>query len=93
MDSKMECMRASIEKERFSDSPWTGWISPLERSVLKKKKYLEPPPVAAPTQPANANPHKETGTHGPANQVPAPAPKSSTSVFAEKLQGAIRRED
>ena len=86
MDSKMECMRASVEKERFSDNAWTGWISPLERSVLKKRKYLETR-SAAPIQPASAPaaPQKEAANH-------APAPKTSTSVFAEKLQGAIGSE-
>ena len=43
MDSKMECMRAFIEKDRQVEGCWTGYNNTLERSVLKKDKYLEPP--------------------------------------------------
>jgi 3'-5' exoribonuclease len=48
LDSKMECMRALIERDRLVEGAWTGYSSPLQRSVLKKRKYLEPP--AAPAQ-------------------------------------------
>jgi 3'-5' exoribonuclease len=51
MDSKMECMLRVIERDRTVDSAWTSYVSPLERSVLKKRKYLDPP-VEAPAIPA-----------------------------------------
>jgi 3'-5' exoribonuclease len=51
MDSKMECMLRVIERDRTVDNAWTSYVSPLERSVLKKRKYLEPP-VEAPAIPA-----------------------------------------
>ena len=41
MDSKMECMRAFIEKDRLVDGCWTSYVSSLDRSVLKKRKYLD----------------------------------------------------
>jgi 3'-5' exoribonuclease len=83
LDSKMECMRASTEKERFSDSEWTGWIAPLERSVLKKKNYLEPPaPSAKPVVTANASTQKN----------PAAQKTPVSSPFAEKLHGALKQE-
>lgn len=41
LDSKMECMRVSVERDRQIKEPFTGWISSLERVVLKKTKYLE----------------------------------------------------
>lgn len=49
LDSKMECMRALIEKDRMVEGEWTAYSSALERSALKKSKFLEPPPPAAKT--------------------------------------------
>jgi 3'-5' exoribonuclease len=52
MDSKMEAMRSHIEKDRQVSGTWTGWSSPLERTVLKKKAYLDPPAPEAAASPA-----------------------------------------
>ena len=41
MDSKMECMRSFIERDRLVDGCWTTYVSSLDRSVLKKRKFLE----------------------------------------------------
>ncbi len=41
LDSKMECMRASVARDRQVDGYFTGYIPSLERSVFKKAKYLE----------------------------------------------------
>jgi 3'-5' exoribonuclease len=46
LDSKMETMRSHIERDSFLDGPWTGYSSILERSALKKERYLNP--VASP---------------------------------------------
>src|SRR6185312_11055839 len=40
MDSKLECMRSLVEKDRQVDGSYTGWCAPLERTVLKKARYL-----------------------------------------------------
>jgi len=40
MDSKMECMRALIERDRQVKGCFTGWSSALERVALKKDLYL-----------------------------------------------------
>lgn len=50
MDSKMECMRALIERDQALEGSWTGYSSILERSVLKKSKFLgkETKPPAPP---------------------------------------------
>jgi len=40
MDSKMECMRTLVEQDRQIDGLFTGYNSALERTVLKKAKYL-----------------------------------------------------
>ena len=86
LDSKMECMRSLIAKDRHVDGSWTSYNPSLERSVLKKAKYLEGdnpeevvmeqgPPVATPAAPA-----------------PPPAPRPTASVFAEKLKQVWRKE-
>jgi 3'-5' exoribonuclease len=41
LDSKMECMRGLIERDRLVEGVWTGYSPALERSVLKKEKFLE----------------------------------------------------
>ena len=83
LDSKMECMRALIEKDQLVDGVWTGYNSALERSALKKGKFLESgskPPVAKPTV-AAAKPV--------AAALPVLPPSDSSSPFADKLKQAL----
>ena len=47
MDSKMECMRALIERDPLVEGMWTGYSSPLNRTALKTQKYLEGDPKPA----------------------------------------------
>src|SRR5258708_24099801 len=51
LDSKMESMRVSLERDRQFDGHITAYNSALERSVLKKDRYLNGAP-AAPAKPA-----------------------------------------
>jgi len=44
MDSKMECMRSLIEHDPYVEGCFTGYSGVLERVVLKKDRYLNPPP-------------------------------------------------
>jgi 3'-5' exoribonuclease len=44
MDSKMECMRALIEQDPYVEGCFTGYNGVLDRVVLKKERYLNPPP-------------------------------------------------
>jgi len=95
LDSKMECVRALVAKDRLVEGNWTGYNASLERSILKKAKYLE-------EQPANSQP-VEAPAQSPAPQidtvpipkpqpVAAPAPHAQpSSVFAEKLGQAWRK--
>jgi len=52
MDSKMECMRSLVEHDRQVTGYFTGYNVSLERTVLKKAKYMSTaaanggPPVA-----------------------------------------------
>lgn len=77
LDSKMECFRGLVERDRLVAGVWTGYSPPLERSVLKKQKFMgpaaappPPPPKAAPPKPAMNN----------------------SSLFGSKLQDALRTE-
>ncbi len=98
LDSKMECMRATIAKDRGVDGCWTAYNAPLERAVLKKLKYLaelDTPPVAA-VSPSPSDgvpvPHAVQGNDGKAAAAPAvkappvAEPEKPMSLFAEKLQ-------
>ncbi|MCU1335777.1 MAG: metal dependent phosphohydrolase [Bryobacterales bacterium] len=74
MDSKMECMRALIDRDQQIQGVWTGYNSALDRSALKKRKYLDAAPEPAVETPAA----KESP------QAPEPG-----SLFADKLRGAL----
>ena len=75
LDSKMECMRALIERDPQIEGEWTGFNSALDRAALKKSRYLTPPSPSAPANPPAATPNAH---------APEPA-----SVFADKLRGAL----
>lgn len=81
MDSKMECMRALVEKDRQLDGHFTAYSHSLERMVLKKSKYLVTTTTVATIAPVEA----------PAAPIPAPAHRPF-SDFADKLRGALRPE-
>jgi 3'-5' exoribonuclease len=85
MDSKMECMRAAIARDRHATGCWTGYVAPLERAVLKKAKYLEPQGGGVE---AEAAPPAQ-GNHAPAARAARPV---SGSLFGDKLQEALRKQ-
>ena len=104
LDSKMECMRALVDKDRQVDGDWTTYSTSLDRVVLKKLKYLSggegeetetaPPAAAAPVPialPAGGPP-----VAAPAAPAPAAPPKTrppaptTPSLFGEKLGQALR---
>jgi 3'-5' exoribonuclease len=86
LDSKMECMRAFIEKDRYVDGCWTGFSPSLERSVLKKRKYLEDaPPQKAQEAAASGGPRQEVR-----QQSVAPPPRTPpTTLLGDKLKLAL----
>jgi len=104
LDSKMDCMRALVDKDRQVDGDWTTYSTSLDRVVLKKLKYLSggegeeteqaPPAAAAPVPialPAGGPP-----VAAPAAPAPAAPPKTrppaptTPSLFGEKLGQALR---
>ena len=86
LDSKMECMRAFIEKDRYVDGCWTGFSPSLERSVLKKRKYLEDaPPQKSQEAAASGGPRQEVR-----QQSVAPPPRTPpTTLLGDKLKLAL----
>jgi 3'-5' exoribonuclease len=97
LDSKFEAMRAAIERDRQPSNEFTGWISALERVVLKKDRFLHsaadpvplPEPAATPAAPAAA-PTAEVRHSEPAKPAARPAP---TSLFGEKLQAVLQEPE
>jgi len=95
LDSKMECMRALVDKDRQVEGDWTGYSHSLERVVLKKLKYLSGAPVTAETEacPEPAPPEPEPVPHA-ADPAPARKPKPpepvTPSLFGEKLGHALQ---
>jgi 3'-5' exoribonuclease len=89
LDSKMECMRALVAKDRLVEGYWTGYNASLERSVLKKVKYLEEQPVASEKPAPEPAMQPAPPTYAP--QAQAPAPQAAASIFAEKLEQAWRK--
>jgi 3'-5' exoribonuclease len=89
LDSKFEAMRAAIERDRYPENEFTGWVSALERVVLKKERFLHPtvPPAPESVAQTAAKPPQTTEPPKPAAR---PAP---TSVFGEKLQAVLQETD
>jgi 3'-5' exoribonuclease len=77
MDSKMECMRALIEKDQAVEGAWTGYSSALERSALKKTKFL-----------ASAKP-EAAAKAGKPEAAAKPSAVDPASPFGDKLKQAL----
>jgi 3'-5' exoribonuclease len=87
MDSKMECMRALLSSDRQVEGCFTAYNSPLERSILKKDRLLNPEPEA-PVVPVPVTP-----AAAPATTSSAPPPqngRNAESFFADKLKQALQ---
>lgn len=78
LDSKMDCMRARVDQDPHLEGEWTGYSQPLDRIVLKKRRYLEGAPDSS-TRPS-AVPTPRTG-----KQL---RPKEPT-LFGAKLLNAL----
>lgn len=76
LDSKMEAMRVLTEKDPHAQGFFTAWSQSLERTVLRKQRYLGdvpvPPPDALPSPPVSVPP--------------------SGSIFGDKLQFALHAD-
>jgi 3'-5' exoribonuclease len=84
MDSKMECMRAQIENDRLVDGCFTSYSPALERSALKKEKFLNPPPEEPPKAAA-----PQSQRLAPQRPPERPLFTPPSSPFADKLKQAL----
>jgi len=94
LDSKMECMRVLLARDQQPEGCFTGYSAALERSALKKDRFLNPPPPPEPAPRQVAATNGATGEHRPTASPavavhPLFAPKAA-SPFAEKLQLALQ---
>ena len=93
LDSKMECMRVAVDRDRQVEGHFTAYSPSMERSVLKKAKYLdESSPSKEPPKELPAEPPKHLVKEPP--RVAAEGPRSAPpprppSVFGDKLMQAL----
>lgn len=88
LDSKMECMRGMLAKDRLAEGVWTAYNNSLNRAVLKKARYLDgPEAVPAPAAPAPTGPVLQAVSKPVAAALPPPP--RSPSPFGEKLKEAF----
>jgi 3'-5' exoribonuclease len=87
LDSKVECMRSAVDKDRHVEGCWTGYNAALDRAVLKKLKYLEEAAAAGQAQPSGG---VEPPKPAAARPEGAPKPDRPTSVFGDKLRQALQ---
>jgi len=94
LDSKMECMRALIENDRQVEGCFTTFHNALDRTALKKDRYLNGAGASRPKPPIKQDSMDEA-PKPPAAPVAPPqaaahplfAPKES--IFADKLKQAL----
>ena len=88
LDSKMETMRGLIEKDVRIAGHWTGFSSALDRSALKKARFLSDEPASS----AASSPASSPAVSAAPAAAPAPVSPSKPangSPFAEKLNLAL----
>jgi 3'-5' exoribonuclease len=92
LDSKMDAVRSALQRDRLVEGEFTGWIAPLERSLLKKEKYLEEAKpaegVTVPVDPVAVPVKAEPQAVPPSPPKPSFKPPQNT-LFAEKLQAVL----
>ena len=96
LDSKMDCMRRSLSKDRHVEGCWTGYNPALDRPLLKKQRFLHPelePPVTPQPDAARVSNCSPPSPVSQAVASPSHATPKSSSAFGDKLQNALRRND
>lgn len=79
LDSKMECMRAAIARDRNVEGCWTAYNPALDRSVLKKARFLDEG-VAEPASKAAVEPASQNGAEPAVPPVASPDPPELHAV-------------
>ena len=80
LDSKMETVRGAAERERYGAGNFSGFVASLDRSILRKERYLNPPAPEAPKAPVNTAPES--------SRPQRHQPQNSTAM-AEQLRKAL----
>jgi 3'-5' exoribonuclease len=89
LDSKMECMRALIENDRQLEGCFTTFSAAMERTALKKERYLSGDSRPLKAAPAAAS-AESAQTPSPISPAAPPRPAASpNSIFADKLKQAL----
>ena len=89
MDSKMECMRVLIENDRQVEGCFTTYSGALERSALKKERYLNLAEERPARPGASSNGAPAASSNGAPAQPAAPAVKGDAAahpLFAAKAE-------
>ncbi len=60
LDSKMDAMRNALKRDQQVEGDFTGWINSLERSLLKKDRFLDNAPASEIEKAANTAPSEQT---------------------------------
>lgn len=89
LDSKMECMRTLIERDRQAEGFWTAYSAPLDRPALKMKKYLE---LEGDERAENKNRDPGAPPSTPPVQPLAARPPRQASMFGDKLREALGKD-
>jgi 3'-5' exoribonuclease len=92
LDSKMECMRVMVDKDKLYEGHWTAYNPSLDRVVLKKAKYLNGDVSPVERNSSGEDPAPVVNPAGPAPAASRPAPAPRTSVFGDKLKQALGGE-
>ncbi len=104
MDSKMDALRNALKRDPHLEGEFTGWISSLERILLKKDKFLKEEPPAPVTEgpppppmqkPAPAPPVPVSTAPPPAPDPPKNGPHSApqNTLFGDKLRAVLDPND
>jgi phage-related minor tail protein len=81
LDSKMEAMRAQLEREALIEGPWSSYNSSLGRPILDSRKFMqgEKPPAAKNTQEGSS-----VAPAPPQTSDPAPSSAPVLDLFSEQ---------
>jgi len=90
LDSKLESMRASAAADARPNELWTSFNPSLERSLLKKEKFLsedeeKPAQTGAPAE--QTAPAQERDSSSVVTRTPE---KGARTLFGERLQSALQ---
>lgn len=83
LDSKMETVRTIVQRDSLMEGNFTGYAPSLERSLLKKDRFLAEEQVAPPAP----RPAVPVAKQGKPSGVPV-----TGSLFGDKLSSALRDE-